>query len=72
MKIVPTKEHKWHPFDMLQHIEDSTMCKDSKPVLDNWKMKYITLRMDMRTGNFLMREANLPNGAGGSLLKFTE
>jgi hypothetical protein len=58
MKLEKTDKPVWHGLNRLDSIRQFVMCEDSRHVLDNWSIKYINIRIDMRTGNFALTEGN--------------
>jgi len=58
VELIKTNRPHWHPIKNLDTLRQFTMCEDTRHVLDNWGMKYLDIRIDMRTGNFAVREGN--------------
>ena len=42
----------------LQLLEALTMAHNPVMVLNNWDLKYINIRVDMRTGSFMITDRN--------------
>lgn len=58
MNLEVSDRPHWHTLKNLDTIRQFVMCEDTRHVLDNWSIKYIDIRIDMRTGNFALREGN--------------
>lgn len=58
MKMEKIKKPCWHPLNKLDAVRQFVMTNDTRHVLENWGIKYLDLRVDMRTGQFLIKEGN--------------
>ena len=63
MKLSKTDQPIWHPLRELDSVRQFMMVNGSHTVLNNWDIKYLDLRMDMRSGYFLIKEGNSKNPA---------
>lgn len=58
MKIEYSDKQEWNDLSAIDAIKAMTMAVDTRPVLENWNLKYIDARIDMRTGSVLLKEGN--------------
>lgn len=51
---------EWVPIDQAYNfLTERVMLKNPRFILDNWDCKYISIRVDMRTGMALVNPGNL-------------
>lgn len=48
----------WQPQSALDLLREETMARGSRIILDNFDLKYIDARIDMRSGAVLLKEGN--------------
>ena len=58
IEIVYFDHPMWQPFSAIELLRNEAMAEGSRVMLDNWRLKYISARIDMRTGAVLLMEGD--------------